>query len=124
MAHKCMVKFIHLEDMNPTHLHTLADYEYSTAYVSHSNYAELETNVHAACPNGFKCIDPIALHHEILWESSLKVTPRADGHHVVERDNLFHAIDESDYTDIHWTKPNCDPISVCVEIEKQSQAMG
>ena len=113
---KCIIKYIHLKDLRTEHLHTLQDYEYCKASITHCNYEELEAKVQAACPVGFTCVDPIALHHELLWESSLKSTGS-----VIERDNLFHVVDASDYQDIHWNIPNTPPVSVCVEIEKEQR---
>lgn len=121
MQHECVVKYIHLKDLDHTHLHNLSDYEYSTAHLTHSDYPDLEAKVHAACPEGFVCVDPIALHHQLLWESSLRATHLG----VIERDNLYHAIDAGDYSDIQWGKTNTPPISICVEIEaRQNNALG
>jgi hypothetical protein len=111
----CLVKFIHLKDVNPSVLHTTEDYELSSAVIGHTSYQEMETGVQENCPDGFVCFDPITLHHEVLWKTSL----RAGANGLVEVDQLFRPIDMFDYTAIRWGASHADAhsMSICVQIE-------
>lgn len=112
----CKVKYIHLKDVNPQDLHTVADYEFYSTVINHSSYEEMEQKVGEHCPSDFVCFRPIALHHEVLWRMSL----RAAGKGVVEVDQLFQPIDQIDYAAIRWNKSqNEEPMhSVCVHIQE------
>ena len=105
----CIVKYIHLESINPDSLHTTEDYELSKVDVSHSSYAELEQRVDQHCPDGFDCEQPIALHHEVLWKMML----RKNGKNIVEIDQLFHPMDYRNYHAVQWNTPG---FSVCVHM--------
>ena len=104
----CLVKYIHLKDVNPSTLHTTQDFEYSSAVIDHTSYEEMEQKVLEHCPQGFVCFNPITLHHEVLWRTSL----RAAGNGLVEVDQLFQPIDNTDYAAIRWNhyyySPNDD----------------
>ena len=117
MTNYCVVKYIHLKDIDPTTLHTTQDFEYSNVLVNHSSYDEMEQCVKNNCPDNFICFDPVTLHHEVLWRTSL----RANGSGLVEMDQLFQPIDNSDYVAVRWCKsPDESPmLSVCVHIEQQ-----
>ena len=126
VRHQCTVKYIHMKDGIPKDtLHNLEDYEFAKADVAHGSFQELLDAVHLHCPPSYVCVDPVALHHEILWESSLRLNP-AGTHYVVERDQLFHAIDEVEYARLQWTvepkTPGAKPhlLSVCVDINQTS----
>jgi hypothetical protein len=107
----CVVKYIHLKDIDPEVLHTTDDYELSKAAISHSSYEEMEQRVAENCPANFMCYQPIALHHEVLWRTRL----RKNGKNVVEVDHLFQPIDCVDYTAIQWSETKMP--SVCVHVE-------
>ena len=49
-------------------LHAIGDYEFSYARVKHSSYNELKEGVLRCCPSAYRCIIPIVLHHELVWE--------------------------------------------------------
>ena len=124
LKHQCTVKYIHMKDGIPKDtLHNLEDYEFAKADVAHASFQELLDAVHGHCPDHYECVDPVALHHEILWESSLRLNP-AGTHYVVEHDQLVHAIDEAEYARLKWTvaamtdKPHL--LSVCVDINQTS----
>jgi hypothetical protein len=118
----CLVKYIHLKDVKPSVLHTTEDYELSSAVIGHSSYEEMETNVMQNCPEGFVCFDPITLHHEVLWKTSLK----AGANGLVEVDQLFRPIDMYDYANIRWGASHADAraVSVCVHIEPREIILG
>ena len=92
----CLVKYIHLKDVDPSILHTTQDFEYSSAVIGHTSYEEMEQKVLEHCPQGFVCFNPISLHHEVLWRTSL----RAAGNGLMEVDQLFQPIDNTDYAAI------------------------
>lgn len=111
----CLVKFIHLKDVDPSIWHTTEDYELSSAVVSHSTYDDMEKEVQKHCPEGFMCFDPITLHHEVLWKTSL----RKGENGLVEVDQLFQPIDTYDYMAIRWgsSPDDAHKTSICVQIE-------
>ncbi len=111
----CLVKYIHMKDVKLSVLHTTEDYELSSAVIGHSSYEEMETKVLQNCPEGFVCFDPITLHHEVLWKTSL----RAGATGLVEVDRLFRPVDMYDYLAIQWGASHTDAhkMSVCVQIE-------
>lgn len=113
----CVVKYIHLKSIDPTTLHTTEDFEFSKAQISHSSFEEMENWVKLKCPHDFVCFDPVALHHEVLWRTSL----RANGNGIVEVDQLFQPIDDLDYMTIKWCKSPTEAhmVSVCVHVEQQ-----
>jgi hypothetical protein len=117
----CLVKYIHLKDIDPDTLHSNIDYELSKTHVSHSSYEEMEQRVDENCPRGFVCRRPIALHHEVLWRMML----RANGKNTIEVDELFQPIDCVDYTAIQWSTSNTDHpmLSVCVHVEPNLSIM-
>jgi hypothetical protein len=116
----CVVKYIHLKDLDLTVLHTTQDYEYSSATVHHNSYEEMENAVRENCPSGFVCFDPITLHHEVLWKTSL----RANEHGLIEVDQLFQPIDDMDYAAMRWGVGGDSKPSVCVQIERSMVLLG
>ena len=112
----CVVKYIHLKDVDPTALHTTDDFEFSRVLIEHSTFEEMQEQTRKHCPRDFSCFYPITLHHEVLWRTSL----RASGQGLVEVDQLFQPIDEVDYIAIRWCRsPDGDPMpSVCVHIQE------
>ena len=105
------VKYLHLKDVTKypnTCMHALKDYEYKTTMFEHYSFDHMVRQVRSFCPEGYKCVYPLALHHEVLWN------PRG------ERDQVHHAIDHKDYLQLNWTTPPVTP--VCVEIIKCEDA--
>ncbi len=115
MMNYCLVKFIHLKDIDPAKLHTIQDYEFCSAVICHTSYEEMERKVVENCPPNFVCFEPITLHHEVLWKTSLK----AGENGLVEVDHLFQPIDVYDYNAIRWGQSRDDAhmLSVCVQIQ-------
>jgi len=114
----CVVKYIHLKDLDPEILHTVKDYEYRKAIICHDSYDAMVEMVSSRCPDGFTCIHPITLHHEVLWITSLVANPRGE----VSTDHLFQPIDSSDYAVIQWNKTadsSMPMLSICVQIQQQ-----
>ena len=111
----CLVKYIHLKDVDPSVLHTTQDYELCSAVINHTCYEDMEKQVDRNCPDGFMCFDPITMHHEVLWKTSL----RAGENGLVEVDQLFQPIDAVDYMAIRWgaSKNDAHMTSICVQIE-------
>jgi hypothetical protein len=117
----CVVKYIHLKDVDPTALHTTQDFEFSRKLIEHSTFEGMQEQTMKHCPRGFSCFYPITLHHEVLWRTSL----RADGAGLVEVDQLFQPIDAVDYAAIGWCRlPDGDPMpSVCVHIQQEDEVV-
>jgi hypothetical protein len=109
----CLVKYIHLKNVNLDTLHTAEDYELHKTVIKHSSYEELEQCVDRHCPKGFACERPIALHHEVLWRMML----RNNGKNMVETDELFNPIDCCDYCSVHWGISGDSLPSVCVHVD-------
>jgi len=86
---KCLVKYLYAPSV-PNGLfyqllqqcHNIQDYEfYTSAEVYHRNFEELQHEVLAHCPGGYRCKRPIAMHHELIWQFRKE-----------ERDELFQPI--------------------------------
>jgi hypothetical protein len=114
----CIVKYIHLKDVDSKSLHTTQDFEYSSALIGHATFEEMEQRVQENCPENFVCFYPIAMHHEVLWRTSLKVT----GKGLVELDQLFQPIDAVDYRAIRWSRirDGKSTPTVCVHIQQEA----
>ena len=118
----CTVKYIHLESIDPMRFHVSVDYEMSTVQVRHSTYDELHQAVFDACPKGFVCTEPLALYHEVLWSTGVKIkqsTGESELLHL-ERDELHHAI-EGEYA-ILWGRDDKSHavLSICVDVVKDN----
>ena len=79
--------------------------------VLHSTFDELHEKVLEACPANYKCVEPIALYHEVMWSMGLDFSERG-----VVRDELHHALEEWEYSML--TKG--DTLSLSVDIERTS----
>ena len=119
----CTVKYIHLAAVDPTRFHTTTDYELCTKKVKHSTYEEMHTAVFNACPEGYECREPLALYHEVLWSSGIRVIEATGENERVrlERDELHHAIEEGEYA-ILFRSASSSPLSICVDIEEKVAA--
>lgn len=106
---KVLIKYIHIkETTNPKlDFHRMEDYEYKKTIFEHYSYDHLVDQVKEFCPEGFKCVYPLALHHEISW----------DMRH--EQHRLYRPIDILDYALLNWRKT--PPTPVCVEIETPAE---
>ena len=116
MKNRCTVKYIHLRDVPPADLHSISDYEMHKTTVFHSTFNELHTAVFEACPMGWVCQEPLALHHEVMWSTGV-----VSNGVVLSRDHLKHAIEESEYGILWRTSSTC--ISICVDIEPATLAV-
>ena len=107
------MKYINLRDV-PSRLHEPRDFEFASALISHSSFEELHRKVFGACPRGYKCVEPIALRHEVLWSLGLKALRGDRGDWVWERDELVHAVEEGEYNEL-WVKTD-KTLSLCVDV--------
>ena len=115
MSNACLVKYIHLRDTRPR-LHEPCEFELACALVRHSSFEELHQKVFDTCPLGYRCIEPIALRHEVLWSLGFNVLTDEKGNRVCERDTLVHAIEEAEYSEVLW---HGSPLSICVDVVEQ-----
>ena len=106
---KVLIKYIHLkETTNPKlNFHRLEDFEYKKTIFVHYTYDHLVKQIKTLCPEGFQCVHPLALHHEVSW----------DMRH--EQHQLHRPIDQLDYALLNWRKS--PPTPVCVEIESPAE---
>jgi hypothetical protein len=66
----CAVKYL-LPPRTPG-LHNIGEYEYARVEgVQHGSFEELKAAVRAHCPAGLRCVQPIALLHELVWRMRL-----------------------------------------------------
>lgn len=107
---RCKIKYICLTDLVGPLQSTPKNFERKTCFVTHSSFQTLHDMVFFNCPPGFSCVEPIALHHEVLWSKSL--TRKGA---MVVRDELHHALEAEEYHALDWSKGD---ISLCVDIEK------
>lgn len=87
MEHECVVKYVAVRGV------------VCQKRVRHTSFRTLHEAVVLGCPPDYVCVEPIALHHEVLWESG--------------RDVLHHAIEESEYP-VLWPPTAGEPLPVCV----------
>jgi len=115
MTGRCAIKYIHLRpDATPSSLHEPSDFELEQKVIEHSTFEELHDMVFRQCPEGYRCIEPIALRHEVLW--GMRFLRDENGKLVAERDQLIHALEEKEYTIIDWRDPY-HMICLCVDVE-------
>ena len=123
---KCIVKYIHLSSVDPGLFHTTSDYEMCKVTIEHSTYDELHEAVFSNCPDGYVCREPLALYHEVLWSTGIRVIQDTGENERVrlERDELHHAIEVGEYN-VLWVpgKPSSDnPLSICVDIDEDTSS--
>ena len=71
-THRCVIKYIDLNKSDgQARLHNPDEFEMHQVQVEHRNYDELHSAVFGQCPDDFRCIEPIALRHEVLWSLGL-----------------------------------------------------
>ena len=100
----CNVKYIHLASIDQSILHVATEYELKTVKIEHVTYDGLHKAVFKACPDGFACMEPLALFHEVLWSTGIRVVEGTGECERVqlERDELHHAIEEAEYGKLLW----------------------
>ena len=86
-----MVKYICVEELEQD-IDKFKHAEKLETEIFHSTYDELHDSVFRGCPPGYKCTEPIALFHEVLWSTGL----RLNGGKCV-RDELHHALERWEY---------------------------
>ena len=118
MLGRCAIKYIHLRPDAPNCiLHDPADFELDQKVVEHSTYDELHNEVFRNCPEGYECIEPIALRHEVLWSLGMNFLRDENGNLVAERDELHHALEEKEYWTLNWRDPY-HMICLCVDVQE------
>ena len=93
MTTASLVKYICVEEL-PDDIDLFVKAEKDVKLIHHSTYDELHEQVFAQKPSGYRCVEPIALFHEVLWSSGW-TKQGGDGRHV--RDNLHHALERWEY---------------------------
>ena len=88
-----LVKYICVEEL-PDDIDLFQKAEKETVSICHSTYDELHSRVFANCPKLYRCVEPIALFHEVLWSAGWSKNGY-DGRHV--RDTLHHALERWEY---------------------------
>ena len=119
-THRCLIKYIELNkfaaENDKACLHATKDFEMHKAVVEHSDFDNLHDAVFSHCPVEYRCIEPIALRHEVLWSVGLNVLYDANGNRIFERDQLRHAIERDEYDELKWTMPDGEMLSLCVDV--------
>jgi hypothetical protein len=110
---KSMVKYICAEEIEDD-IDEFKKAEKIEIEIAHSTYDELHEKVFQECPEGYQCVEPIALYHEVLWSVGWGKT--AGGKHI--RDELHHALERWEYTTLRGGIANARPsmASLCVDI--------
>ena len=115
MPGRCAIKYIHLRpDATPSVLHEPADFELEQKLIRHSSFQELHNEVFLQCHEGYVCVEPIALRHEVLWSLGM----RKDENGNFERDELIHALEEKEYRTLNWRDPY-HLICLCVDVREE-----
>jgi hypothetical protein len=110
----CAVKYVFVPSSDVPVFHSADDFVIHTVTVLHDGYESLHDRVFKACPLGYACMEPLALYHEVLWYHGIR-----NGENVVlERDDLHHAIDESEYEMLWGRGVAKSPVSICVDVGK------
>jgi hypothetical protein len=103
-SNTCDIKYLLLQLPTPGLLHNIAEYEYAIAPgVRHSSFEELRAAVRSYCPHGYRCLEPIAMLHELVW------CMRRD-----EEDRLLRPIYQEEYPHVDWRHTR----SVCVHVAR------
>ena len=84
-------------------------------HVEHQTFGELHHKVFRGCPPDYICVEPIALHHEVLWTMGFVPSVGVNGNRFVERDQLRHAVEEQEYESLPWNEIN----SFCVDVVRR-----
>ena len=67
---------------------------YESKVIHHETFVEMHDKVIKECPETYKCIEPIATYHQLLW--SIALSKKGDKLRR-KQDTLHHAIDEMEY---------------------------
>ena len=116
------IKYISVDDLKPAKSGWGIELtEKETKWVFHSSYEELHDEVFKAAPEGYKCVEPIALYHEVLWTVGLNANGvRDELHHALEREEYDMLKPGRAHTD--WKKK--EPLSLCVDIKRGALVQG
>ena len=110
----CSVKYIFAPPTESPELYTAKYFEICTADVLHDKYEGLHAAVFESCPQGYSCIEPLALYHEVLWYHGIR-----NGKNItMERDDLHHAINEEEYSVLWGKGVKVSPVTICVDVER------
>jgi hypothetical protein len=117
----CKVKYIDISLINTIDsINEVDRFVKCQKTIMHDTYETLHDSVFNKAPAGFVCVEPLALHHEVLWSSGISFSNDIGERKVMVRDQLHHAIEEGEYG-ILWAVGNnsSDLLSIYVDIEKK-----
>jgi hypothetical protein len=117
----CKVKYIDIASINTLDsIKEIDRFVRCERTIWHDKYKTLHESVFSKAPAGFVCVEPLALHHEVLWSSGITFSDGIGKRKMTERDQLHHAIEEGEYG-ILWAAGNkfSDPLSIFVDIVKE-----
>ena len=114
----CNVKYIDIKSIESDELHVIN----INSFVKHSadfqceKYEDLHKAVLENSPEGYMCIEPLALFHEVMWSCGLSKENGVVKRVTTCRDQLHHAIEESEYNLLVTNVSHKDPILICVDV--------
>jgi hypothetical protein len=117
---ECIVKYIHIDSVDPDLFRDTKEYEMHSVKIRHDSYENLHDQVFASCPANYVCREPLALFHEVLWSRGIQVDLSTGERKWVrsERDELRHAIERLEYP-VLWNSRTGSgtPLSICVDVD-------
>ena len=122
----CVVKYIDIGSIRGDDLGLDIDkFVRCKQKIWHRTYEEMHTRVFEfqGLPTAYRCMEPLALHHEVLWSSGIYIDDGVSRGRVVGHDQLHHAIEEKEYATL-WEGRNAQiPLPIFVDIEKVPTAL-
>jgi len=116
----CVVKYIDIRSMQADDpVYNIDKFVKGEKTIEHGTYEDLHDKVFSNSPQTYRCIEPLALHHEVLWSNGIVFVNGVDKRGYVGRDQLHHAIEEQEYN-ILWNGVDTHkPLPIFVDVEKE-----
>ena len=86
----------------------------------HSTYTEMHQGVFETPgpPYAYRCVEPLALHHSVLWSNGVVNVDGVYTRCTLGRDQLHHAIEAQEY-DLLWRGDSGKkPLPIYVDVER------
>jgi hypothetical protein len=120
----CNVKYIDIASAcDEGGLHNINEFVRHEEVIGHTSYNGLvttifETQLPQTIRGVYKCIQPLALYHEVLWSSGITIVNGVCIRQVTGHDQLHHAIEAGEYQILQTERE--DPLSICVDITRMT----
>ena len=123
MENRCLVKYIEIKSIQGNDPDFNIDkFVIHSETISHATYEEMHTKIFecADLPAIYRCMEPLALHHEVLWSRGISNSTGMYMRDGTERDQLHHAIEEQEYSVLWNGSATNTPLPIFVDVEKRA----